>query len=90
MKTLISQTVVYFKTSTVVGNLVEEMISRLVGKKGTSSFIQKHQYQLESIYLRSVDSMRTETEYAPMTKQFYDLFSFVALHNGIHRLTLRD
>jgi hypothetical protein len=60
-------------TSSIVRNLAEEMILRLVGKNWTGQFIKRHQDQLESKYLRNIDNMRTQAEYALMIKHFFDL-----------------
>jgi Tc5 transposase DNA-binding domain len=60
-------------TSQMVRNLAEEMISRAVGKNWTRQFVKRHQNRLESIYLRNIDNMQTQSEYAPMIKLFFDL-----------------
>jgi hypothetical protein len=59
-------------TSQMARNLAEE-ISRPVGKNWTRQFVKRHQNRLESIYLRNIDNMRTQSEYAPMIKLFFDL-----------------
>src|ERR1700722_5327509 len=53
-------------TSSIVRNLAEEMIKRPVGKNWTSQFIQRHKDQLQSLYLRNIDNIRTKAEYTPM------------------------
>ena len=60
-------------TSQMVRNLAEEMISRPVGKNWTGQFVKRHQNRLESIYLRNIDNMRTQSEYVLMIKLFFDL-----------------
>lgn len=60
-------------TSTIVRNLAEEIIHRLVGKNWTSQFIKRHKDRLESVYLRNIDNMRVRAEYAPMFKHFFEL-----------------
>ena len=60
-------------TSQMVRNLAEEMISRAVGKNWTGQFVKRHQNRLESIYLRNIDNIRTQSEYTPMIKLFFDL-----------------
>ena len=60
-------------TSQMVKNLAEEMILRPVGKNWTGQFVKRHQDRLESIYLRNIDNMRTQAEYLPMFKLFFDL-----------------
>jgi len=53
-------------TSSIVRNLAEEMILCLVGKNWTGQFIQRHKDKLESMYLRNIDNMRTQSKYAPI------------------------
>lgn len=60
-------------TSSIVRNLAEEMIHRPVGKNWTSQFIKRHNDKLESMYLRNIDNMRVQAEYAPMIQHFFDL-----------------
>jgi hypothetical protein len=60
-------------TSSIVRNLAEEMISRPVGKNWTGQFVRRHKDKLESMYLRNIDNMRTQSEYAPMIQHFFDL-----------------
>jgi uncharacterized protein YjaZ len=64
-------------TSQIVRNLAEEMIHRKVGKNWTGQFIQRHKDRLQSLYLRNIDNMRTQAEYAPVIKLFFDLVSGV-------------
>jgi len=64
-------------TSQIVRNLAEEMICRKVGKNWTGQFIQRHKDRLQSLYLRNIDNMRTQAEYAPVIKLFFDLVSSV-------------
>ena len=60
-------------TSAIVKNLAEEMILRPVGKNWTGQFVKRHKDRLQSLYLRNIDNMRTQAEYAPMIKLFFDL-----------------
>jgi hypothetical protein len=58
-------------TSSIVRNLAEEMVSRLVGKNWTGQFIKRHKARLKSIYLRNMDNMRVKAEYGPMIQLFF-------------------
>jgi len=58
-------------TSSIVRNLAEEMVSRLVGKNWTGQFINRHKDKLKSIYLRNIDNMRVKAEYKPMIQLFF-------------------
>ena len=60
-------------TSSIVRNLAEEMICRPVGKNWTGQFVQRHKDKLQSMYLRNIDNMRTQSEYALMIQHFFDL-----------------
>jgi Tc5 transposase DNA-binding domain len=60
-------------TSAIVRNLAEEMTCRPVGKNWTGQFVQRHKDKLQSIYLRNIDNMRTQSEYAPIIQHFFDL-----------------
>ena len=60
-------------TSRIVKNLAEEMIGHPVGKNWTGQFVKRYPDRLHSVYLRNIDKERTNAEYAPMFKQFYDL-----------------
>jgi len=60
-------------TSSIVKSLAEEMVGKSVGKNWTGQFVKRHATQLESLYLRNIDNMRTKAEYAPMIKHFFDL-----------------
>jgi hypothetical protein len=42
------------------------MISCLVRKNWTGQFVQRHKDKLESMYLRNIDNIQTQSEYAPM------------------------
>jgi flagellar motor protein MotB len=64
-------------TSQIVRNLAEEMIHRKVRKNWTGQFIQRHKDRLQSLYLRNINNMRTQAEYAPVIKLFFDLVSDV-------------
>ena len=46
-----------------------------VGKNWTGGFIRRHKERLRSLYLRNIDKLRIQSEYAPIFKQFYDLVS---------------
>jgi len=58
-------------TSSIVRNLAEEMISRLVSKNWTGQFIKRHQDKLKSVYLRNMDNMQVKAEYGPMIQLFF-------------------
>jgi hypothetical protein len=60
-------------TSSIVWNLAEEMILRLVGKNWTGQFIQRHKDKLKSMYLRNIDNIQTQSEYALIIQHFFDL-----------------
>ena len=60
-------------TSAMVQNIAEEMIGQAVGKNWTGQFVKRYKDQLQSVYLRNIDNMRTQAEYAPMIQHFFDL-----------------
>ena len=66
-------------TSQIVKNLAEEMIGSPIGKNWTGQFVKRYKSRLQSLYLRNIDKDRTNAEYAPMFKQFYDLVTVLSL-----------
>jgi Tc5 transposase DNA-binding domain len=60
-------------TPRVVKNLAEEIRGCQVGKNWTGSFVQRHQKELKSLYLRCIDNLRVKGEYPPAYQLFYDL-----------------
>jgi hypothetical protein len=64
-------------TSYIVRNLAKEMICRKVGKNWIGQFIQRHKDRLQSLYLRNINNMRTQAEYALLIKLFFNLVSSV-------------
>ena len=60
-------------TSAMVQNIAEEMIGRAVGKNWTGQFVKRYKDRLQSVYLRNIDNMWTQSEYAPMIQHFFDL-----------------
>jgi hypothetical protein len=67
-------------TTAIVKNLAEEIRGCAVGKNWTASFVNRHQNELKSLYLKSIDSKRVKGEYAPAYELFYKLVkSFYAL-----------
>jgi Tc5 transposase DNA-binding domain len=63
-------------TSSIVRNLAEEIIGGPVGKNWTGNFVRRHPERLKSLYLRNIDKQRSQSEYAPLYKQFYDFVQF--------------
>jgi hypothetical protein len=57
----------------MVQNLAKEMVGQPVGKNWTGQFIKRYKDQLQSIYLRNIDNMRTQAEYALIIQHFFDL-----------------
>ena len=60
-------------TSAIVKNLAEEIRGCAVGKNWTASFVHRHQHELKSAYLKSMDSKRFKSEFPPVYKAFYKL-----------------
>ena len=60
-------------TSAMVQNIAEEMIGQAVGKNWMGQFVKRYKDRLQSVYLRNIDNMRTQAEYAPMIQHFFDL-----------------
>jgi len=60
-------------TSAMVQNIAEEMIGWAVGKNWTGQFVKRYKDRLQSVYLRNIDNMWTQSEYAPMIQHFFDL-----------------
>jgi hypothetical protein len=78
-------------TSQMVRNFAEEMIGRAVGKNWVSQFIQRHQSELKSLYLRNIDNLRVKGEYGPIYQLFYDLVEyFFALLSCTSRKTVTN
>ena len=69
-------------TSRIVRNLAEEVLNGPVGKNWTGGFVRRHKERLTSLYLRNIDKVRVQSEYAPIFKQFYDLVSLNWLYNS--------
>ena len=69
-------------TSRIVRNLAEEVLNGPVGKNWTGGFVRRHKKRLTSLYLRNIDKLRVQSEYAPIFKQFYDLVSLNWLYSS--------
>ena len=63
-------------TSAMVRNMAEEIRGAEVNKNWTSTFVQRHQDCLKSLYLRNIDNKRASSEYSPMFKLFYRLVKY--------------
>jgi len=57
----------------MVKNFAEEIIRREVGKNWVGQFCQRHQSELKSLYLRSINGLRVKGEYGPTYQLFYNL-----------------
>ena len=66
-------------TSQIVKNMAEAIIGKEVGKNWTGRFVQRHERELKSLYLRNIDKNRVKGEYGPVFKLFYDLVSLYFL-----------
>jgi hypothetical protein len=60
-------------TNQIVRNFAEEILGRSIGKNWAGDFVKRYKGRLISLYLHNIDRDRTNAEYAPMFKQFYDL-----------------
>ena len=57
----------------MIKNLVEEIISRSVGKNWSIQFVQRHKKLLTNYYLKNIKKKYQDAEYVPMFKQFFNL-----------------
>ena len=60
-------------TSSIVKNLVEEMLGTPIGKNWTGDFVKRYSKRLTSCYLRPIDANRVKAEYAPVFNHYFDL-----------------
>jgi hypothetical protein len=60
-------------TNQIVKNFAEEILGRSIGKNWAGDFVKRYKGRLTSLYLENIDRDRTNAEYAPIFKQFYDL-----------------
>jgi Tc5 transposase DNA-binding domain len=63
-------------TSQIVQNLAEEIAGSPVGKNWTSQFIKRHQKQITSVYLRSIDKSRVSAKSTSIFEEFYILILY--------------
>ena len=69
-------------TPTIVHNLAEEIIHGPIGKNWVAEFVKRHQDKLKSIYLRTIDQQRVQSEYAPSYQLCYDLVTYLHSYIG--------
>lgn len=62
-------------TSRIVRNIAEEISGQSLGPNWTTRFVKRHEKQLKSLYLRTIDNMRKKADYAPYFRYLYDLVS---------------
>ena len=60
-------------TTAIVKNLAEEIRGCAVGKNWTAGFVERHKHELKSLYLKSIDAKRVQSEYPPAYEVFYQL-----------------
>ena len=63
-------------TTAIVKNLAEEIKGAAVRKNWTASFVQRHQDQLKSLYLKSIDQKRVKSEYSLTYEHFFKLVKY--------------
>jgi hypothetical protein len=60
-------------TTAVVKNLAEEIRGCAVGKNWTAAFVRRHNHELKSLYLNSIDNKHAKGEFLPAYELFYKL-----------------
>ena len=69
-------------TPTIVHNLAEKIIHGPIGKNWVAEFVKRHQDKLKSIYLRTINQQRVQSEYAPSYQLCYDLVTYLHSYIG--------
>ena len=64
-------------TPTIVYNLAEKIAGRPIGKNWVAEFVKRHQDILKSVYLRTIDRKRVQSEYAPFYQRCYDMVTYL-------------
>ena len=64
-------------TPTIVHNLAEEIAGGPIGKNWVAEFVKRHQDRLKSIYLRTIDRKRVQSEYVPSYQRCYDMVTYL-------------
>jgi hypothetical protein len=77
-------------TSAIVKNLAEEIRGAPVGKNWTAQFVDRHQNDLKSVYLKNMEAKRVKGEYPPTYEYFFNLvLCYFALLLNLSRLEPR-
>ena len=60
-------------TTTIVKNLAEEIRGYAIGKNWPANFVHRHDYELKSLYLKSIDNKRVKGEFPTAYELFFEL-----------------